>query len=478
MDHCRGDLLASLGEDLQSEILKVLHRNGDKGSIQAVLQASRDLRLRASSFIRKLVVRHDDAMSRFPRHATITSLELKLRLSSVVEWLNTAALTGRLLHVTRASLVVELPFISARDADDAALDELLADGDDLEALLAVIVPAVARACPTLSSLVVSTSRMSDEILTNSFFVALRDNLPNLSELEVEETHFNGPMELRVLGIDWAACLPGLTKLHLKHVNLHHALLQNLVSMPLLVDVAVWSLSSHDDDLRVPVQSDTCAWRKLQLGEMFPHFRDVCRFTTWPSSVKLIKTWFTPIQGHPTFYWDIMPDVDQTDTVATAAQKLSTCDLSSSGTFKVSWLNLPEGPASPIRIISALAPLAASIPALCLENCPITASLLDDLARSLPHTHTLFLKCCAISDDAWVRLLTLSSVTALSFKSRVPLAEAVALAASVPRAMTLWLDEKVLRNFGARNRASWDVFVASLAERRMASCLPPVLIAEI
>ena len=43
---------------------------------------------------------------------------------------------------------------------------LLADGDDLEALLAVIVPAVARACPTLSSLVVSTSRMSDEILTN------------------------------------------------------------------------------------------------------------------------------------------------------------------------------------------------------------------------------------------------------------------------------------------------------------------------
>ena len=224
-----------------------------------------------------------------------------------------------------------------------------------------------------------------------------------------------------------------------------------------------------------VQSNACAWQRLQLGEVFPHFLEVCRFSTWPSSVQIVETQFDI--GH-TFHWDLMPDVDQTDAVATAAKQLSTCNVSSSGTFKLSWMNLPDGPALPIRILSALAPLAGSIPALCLENCPITASLLDELARSLPYTHTLFLKCCAIRNDAWVRLLTLSSVTAISFKSRVPLAEAVALAAAVPRAMQLWLDVQVLQHFGPRNRASWDVFVASLAERRMASGLPPVIIAEI
>ena len=468
MDHSRGDLLALLGNDLQSEVFKALRRNADNSSIQAILQASRNLRLRASAFIHKLVVWDEDAMIHFPRHAVITSLELQLRLISVDEWLNAAEPTGRLLHVTRAHLAVQRPHV----------DDWGAIANDV-GLAALLVPALAHACPNLSSLVVSSYNQSREILTRSFFEALRDHLPNLSQLEFEETQLNyAPLDLSHAGIDWAACLPaGLTMLHLGHVNLHHSLLQQLVRMPHLVDVQAWSLSARYDDLQLPVQSDACAWRKLQLGELFPDFREVCRFTSWPSSVKLVKPWSTPLESH-TFHWDIMPDVDQTDTVATAAQKLSTCDLSSSGTFKVSWQNLPEGPASPIRIISALAPLAASIPALCLENCPITASLLDQLARSLPHTHTLFLKCCAISNDAWVRLLTLSSVTALSFKSRVPLAEAVALAASVPRALQLWLDEKVLRNFGARNRASWDVFVASLAERRMASGLPPVIIAEI
>ena len=84
--------------------------------MQSILQTSRDLRLQASSLIHKLVVREEGALDRFPRLAVITTLELKLRLTSLVEWLNTAAPTGRLLHVTRADLVVQLPPVSTSGA--------------------------------------------------------------------------------------------------------------------------------------------------------------------------------------------------------------------------------------------------------------------------------------------------------------------------------------------------------------------------
>ena len=195
------------------------------------------------------------------------------------------------------------------------------------------------------------------------------------------------------GIDWAACLPaGLTKLHLWRVVLHRSLLQQLLRMPHLEDVQAWSISTHDDDLSRPVQSDACAWRKLQLGNMFPDFQEVCRFSTWPSGVKLIET--QCLEGPYTFHWRLgQPSVEQTAAVATAAQRLSTCDFSSSGTFKLSWQKWQgvghhiSDAAAAADVISALAPLAGSIPALWLVDWPISTLLLDELARSLPHTHT-------------------------------------------------------------------------------------------
>ena len=466
MDDSCEDMLASLGEDLQLEVLKVLQEDADKESMQAVLQTSRDMRLRASSLIHKLVVYHVYGLDWFPIHAAITSLELRLRLSHVVEWLSTPAVAGRLLLVTRA----KLQLVEHNDTE----------ADDIQALLASVVDALAHACPNLRSLVASSLYIP--IVSSSFFEALRDHLPNLTQLEICDddytAHYHEGRAFDNAGIEWAACLPaGLTKLHLNSVKLHHALLQHLVSMPSLVDVRAWSLSVGNDDLQTPVQSDACAWRKLQLSENFPDFRDVCRFTTWPSNVELIGSHF---------HWNFdPPSAAQTDAVATAAHRLSTCNLSSSCTFNLSWKDAPDV-ATIADIISALAPLAGGIPALCLEYCPITAALLDELALSLPHTHTLiFEDGCAIYSDAWVRLLTLTFVTTIYFNSKINLGKALALATSVPRGMSLSFGcyggfypaeapprvQRLLR----REPEAWDRFKAFLAKRRTAAGLPPVLI---
>ena len=436
MDHGCVDLLASLGEDLQLEVIKVLQKDADKDSMQAVLQTSRDLRLRASALIHKLVVCNNSNnmmdTDRFPRHAVnITSLELRITsqvIASVVEWLNTAALTDRLLLVTRADLVVQLPRrVQQEDEDEEAKDERdFADAEANDLVLAFVVAALAHACPNLSSLIVSSTDLFEDVLSRSFFEAIGRHLPNLAQLEFLDTHVpQVPMNdtsygIDFAGIDWAACLPaGLTKLHLWRVNLHRSLLQQLVRMPLLVDVQAWSLSDYKDDMSMPVQSDTCAWRKLQLGNMFPDFREVCRFSTWPSNVKLVET--QCLEGPYTFHWKLgQSSVEQTDAVATAAQRLSTCDLSSSGTFKLScWQNWQgvehhtgiSDAAAAVGIISALALLASSIPALWLIGWPISASLLDELAWLLPYTHTLIITDCTIGEDARARLLRLCSAAA-------------------------------------------------------------------
>ena len=513
MDHGCVDLLASLGEDLQLEVIKVLQKDADKDSMQAVLQTSRDLRLRASALIHKLVVCNNSNNTmdndRFPRHAVnITSLELRITsqvIASVVEWLNTAALTDRLLLVTRADLVVQLPRrVQQEDEDEEDKDEKdFADAEANDLVLAFVVAALAHACPNLSSLVVSSTDLFEDVLSRSFFEAIGAHLPNLTQLEFLDTYVyrvprnDSSYGINFEGIDWAACLPaGLTKLHLWRVALHRPLLQQLLRMLLLVDVKAWSISTHDDDLSRPVQSDACAWRKLQLGNMFPDFREVCRFSTWPSGVKLVET--QCLEGPYTFHWKLgRPSVGQTGAVATAAQRLSTCDLSSSGTFKLSWhigvcrrgMWQREGPqisddAAAAGIISALAPLAGSIPALWLDNWPVSASLLDELAWLLPYTHTLIITDCTISEDAWARLLRLPSVTAFSNRSEVPMVEALAPAVQpVPQSLSrLWLSEN--RNsrymsYAARDRgqASWNALTATLSEQRIAMGLPPVVIAD-
>ena len=498
--HCEG-LQApsnwdSLDNNLQLSILTLLIQQRDQQSLQALLQSSRGLRLLVSSLIRAIEIRAIDALERFPRHATaITSVQLvivssargRMEPSRALTFLAAARLLatcGRLALATHVQL--ELPL---------ELEEHTAPSMD------VLMESLGHACPMLRSLVVNQLHRDDEYATVAFFRGLGRALPGLVELEVAIHDDSSDYDLDIAGIDWAACLPpGLRKLHLPATHLHHELLDHLVQMPGLEDVAALSLSIMRERLGAErtLRSEACTWRALKLV-LLPNFQRVCSFTAWPAGMQLAQ--LKRLSGDGPLCWKLIPLLGyaarqhQVQAVAAAAARLATCscrDLAWHGrTFSIGWFRnwdtedvfLPE-PADAAGVISALAPLANKIPTLCLKNWEVTAELLDEIALALPQTHGLLLKSCFVDSGAWTRLLSLSSVTELGFSGEHPLREQVTLleatsfALSVPRAMTLWFGGDRGDVMSDIDQAEWDSFVLSLPTRRRDSGLPPITISRV
>ena len=470
-----------LGSDLQLSILSSLKQQGDKDAIQAVLQTSRALRILASSLICKLEVCNLAALSCFPWHATVTTIELMMRplqpsepnthmdLPDVLAWLAATSAAGRRLRaVTTLSMI--MPY----------------ENRQLGASLAALILAVGQAFPNLRSLSVMglTRSLNNEGPTAAFFQAVGQHLPNITTLRVWASCERNQFNLDIPCIDWAACLPAGLCTILLNVGLHPALLQHLAQMPKLTDVESLSLSKdrYVDSPSI-VQAEGCAWRVLKLSE-FPSYKEVCSFSTWPR--------FSLQSQHASirFSWTLRQhSPEQTLALATAAARLATCSeiaWPDSG-FTVIGFNDPlptEESASIIGVLSALAPLANKLPTLCLSRWAISAALLDELALALPHTHALELMDCFVSGEAWVRLLTLTSVTRLSISTpnymspptmlRVALHEVTAFSASVPRAMTLPLGKSTLEDADVD---AWDAFRQSLVTRRMVLGLPLLTIAQ-
>ena len=248
----------------------------------------------------------------------------------------------------------------------------------------------------------------------------------------------------------------------------------------LEEVRVRSICASDGDGQQALQSDACRWRRLQIGH-FPSFWDVCRFTSWP-------TVCLALFGEYPACWTLgPPSPGQTQAVAQAATRLASCtgSMLHGKSFVISWESFPTDPASSAGIISALAPMAGNITALSLNNWTITAALLDELALSLPHTSRLHFRRCTFTSEAWLRLLTLASVTAIFFhavtkpEDRLPehqvrLLDAVAYTLSVPRAMKIYFQEGCL---SASDLLAWRAFVPSLATRRSLLGVPPLTILD-
>ena len=407
-----------LGSDLQLLILSSLKQQGDKAAIQALLQTSRALRLLASSLICKITVCDVAALSHFPRHAVITEIWLvmessesraHMELPDVLAWLAATSAAGlRLCAVTIVSMTMP------------------PKNQQLGTSLSALILAVGQTFPNMQNLVVMglARSLDNEGAMTAFFQALGNHLPNITVLCVMvngglyDLDIPGLYDLDIPGLydldipDWAACLPaGLRRIQI-NVVLHPVLLQLLAQMPNLTDVAAWALSKDmvGDGLNT-VQSEACAWRVLRIFQ-FPSFQDVCRFSTWPqislqqgnAAVTRFPSW-TLGQHCP----------EQTLALTTAAVRLATCTDSN-----LSWLGngftlrCTEESASAVGVISALAPLADKIPTLRLEGWTVGAVLLNELALALPHTHGLDLMDCIVTSEAWVRLLTLTSITRLSF----------------------------------------------------------------
>ena len=85
-------------------------------------------------------------------------------------------------------------------------------------------------------------------------------------------------DFAIAGIDWAACLPRGLHMFTSMVNLHRELLQQLVLMPSLTEVAICGLSI-DEEGQLEVQSEVCAWHILRLESGFPSCQELGRFTS-------------------------------------------------------------------------------------------------------------------------------------------------------------------------------------------------------
>ena len=432
----------NLGHDLHLSILSVLKQRKDKDSLQAVMQTSRDLRLLASSLISAIEVRDASALARYPTHAAaITSMRLKMRRRShkgvrmespgMVIWLQatSAACFKRLAAVTIVH--VELPHKS-RAIDPATMDSLLA--------------SIAQACPSLHSLSMESIDRTDEDLIRAMFTAIGQHLPGIIELQLRiSTSINN---FAIAGIDWAVCLPrGMQKFTSK-VNLHHELLQQLVLMPALTAVDVWGLSIGGEEL-LEVQSDACTWRILRLESRFPSCLELGRFTAPMPLLHLIC-------DAPT--WVLGSAAQGPAIVARAAAWLSQIQ---NRTDELSLWFSSAATRSTASLISSLAPIP-SLVSLQLSKWPVTEGTLDELAEALPNMRKLTLNFCSISDSAWPRMASLTSVTELTidrFRSSdentvVPLAQIIAFTSAISRPMSLTLKGGCV---SAEDQAGWEAF---------------------
>ena len=460
----------NLGDDLQLKILSVFKQEGgDKDSLNALLQTSRALRILVSSLIHKIKIRSIDALAKFPRHATINAMELNLipqlglELPAMLTWLVIASSAG-----TRLNSVIDISVRLCHHSNAPQMDA---------ASVAPFISAIGQACPNLQGLAVGHLDVHHREPIVALFSAIGLHLPNLTSLKISIP--SGSNLLSDWNIDWAASLPrSLQILHLPSNYLHHELLQHLLQMPQLEEVEARSIIGASADRQQALQSDACTWRRLKLF-IFPSFWDVCRFTTWPDLSLIIYP------GHPA-RWTLNPhSPDQTRAVAKAATRLALCSGSMlrDKPFAIVWESVPTDPSLSAGILSALAPMADNIATLFLDNWTITAALLDELAQSLPHTSSLYLVRCTFTSEAWLRLLTLTSVRALYFlaltkpedrlpEHQVQLVDVVAYTLSVPHAMKLFFHEGCMT---ASDMLAWKAFVPSLVTRRTLLGVPPLTI---
>ena len=449
----------SLGHDLQLLILSVLKQRRDKVSLQAMMQTSRDLRLLASSLISAIEIRGPSALARYPRHAApFTSMRLRMNPDPeeahmetpfMVFWLETtSAAFSRLASVT--SIRMELPGMLQPDEEDEAVTMDPATTDNLLA-------SIARACPSLRCLRIDgIVRRHEEPIVVAMCIAIGQHLPGIIELQLELASYNNPyggdFDFDIAGIDWAACLPrGLQKFTSK-VNLHHELLQQLVLMPALTEVAVWSLSIGRQEEQ-EVQSEACAWRILSLGSGFPTCREMGRFT---AAMPLLHLYHGRCRGlDDAVQWRFMAAEGLVSARAAAwLSKIRNCpkELYINGTW------LPPDAATAAVIISSLTPLAGQLVSLELGHWQVSEQTLDEIADALPNVHELKLWSCPISDSAWARMASLTSVTGLTARRpaadgvTIPLAHIIASAASRPMALTFRGG-----SVSVEDQAGWEAF---------------------
>ena len=468
-----------LSGDIHSIIVSFLWRQNDQASVNAFMQTSRELRLRTSALISKIKLTDMLALRHFPRHATLRTLDLALPVEKATMWLQAiwTVVPERLRPVSKIQVHTDC---ICNDYDLEAMP------DHLEALPGVI----SYACPNTTSLELVSLIGGSADDTTSFLQALGEHkLPHLVELRVGRLPVG---EIVEVDVKWsptqmAACFPpGLRKLALPCVDIHHELLQYLVNLPSLVELEAFSLCP--DGTQGPflaVHSEACMWQILRLQEL-PHWGLISSFTTWPTGLRLEvlppaaedKPWM-----YKAFEWGLdAPSFKLASAVGEAATKLAASIddplhlLSHQRHDLVLAFDNIMGPeasdvAAAVALISALAPLDGILRGIRLGRWRLTAEVLQALTASLPNTVRLGLEDCVMNNGVWQRLTVQPRLERLSFlgDTQIALSKALLLAKGVRQRMEISVG---LGCMTAVDKAAMPEAVASLAGQRSQ---PPVVI---
>lgn len=359
------------------------------------------------------------ALAHYPRlAAAITSMQLRMRPSPLedeaylepacmVTWLQTtSAACDRLAAVTIVR--VDLPEPVSKAMNPAIMDTLLA--------------SIGRSFPHLRCLRIDGIDRDDKDLGRAMFIAIGRRLPRIVELLLDwdcssRRHHGRFWSFNIAGIDWAACLPRGLQKFTSEADLHHKLLQQLVLMPSLTEVAVRSLGNKVTE----VKSGGCAWRILRIKSGFPSCQALARFT---APILLLH-----LHCNAPVVWRVGAAEEPVLVKAAAwLSQLRNCPkelcLSSGCSYNAS-------PTAGV-ITSSLAPLSGQLVSLELSHWAVSEGTLDELAQALPNISKLTLQSCPISSGAWSRLASLTSVTELAIDGggAVPLARIIEFASAI------------------------------------------------
>ena len=147
MDTDASSLWDLLDDDLILQIIAPLRMAKDKASLDALMQTSRSLRVLAASSIPSatLAVDHPQCMGRFPSHATVRAMRIRMEPREAITFLQTAEHAHRLRGVQR--MVLPLVDPDFKLTQDSPQPKWWASAEQLVGIVGV----VGAACPALTS---------------------------------------------------------------------------------------------------------------------------------------------------------------------------------------------------------------------------------------------------------------------------------------------------------------------------------------
>ena len=229
----------------------------EKGSLLAMMRASREFRLIVSSFIDAVEVEDAASMQPFPRHATIHTLGLWMKLTDAPDWLRTYAASdpdaaGRLQLLEKFKFNLNEVLVTGSGFIDP-------DPEDGPALL----ETVSQLCPNVRRLMVYLNQTN--AINLPFLRSLGRHMPHLTELCLDRGEDGQFIEDDRGSMDWAVCLPPcLAKLSMPNSCLSRELIRELVRLPLLLEVEAGSLEEVQTWMNEdPVKMEACAWQMLR-----------------------------------------------------------------------------------------------------------------------------------------------------------------------------------------------------------------------